>query len=92
MGMFDSLYDEHGTEWQTKAFDRNLDVYHIGDTIVADSRVSFQVEVCGGRRETFRDTLATIHDGVLASIDDERDPALLLLNYDGHVATTRRRP
>lgn len=83
MGMFDSFIDEAGHEWQTKAFERNLDVWMIGDAVPGDGAESYQVEVVGGGREDFRDSLATVRGGILASVDDERDPSLPLLAYYG---------
>ena len=83
--MFDSFYDEAGHEWQTKAFDRNLDVYRIGDAIPADCPATYQVEILGGARDEDVYSLATVRNGVLASINDERDRALPLLNYSGHL-------
>jgi hypothetical protein len=89
MGMFDSLYDADGREWQTKAFDCNLDVYRIGDTVPADCAATYQVEVMTSdgdwRNRTFTDSLATVRDGVLSTIPDQRDERLPLLNYSGHV-------
>lgn len=83
MGMFDSLISEKGAEWQTKAFDCNLDEYAIGDQISADGPHSFQVEVIGDVDGEFPWSLATIRDGLLESVGDRRDHRLPLLGYGG---------
>jgi hypothetical protein len=85
MGMFDRLYDERGHDWQTKAFDRNLDRYSIGDPIPCEWGVStFQVEVLGDPEpHVFVYSFATVRGGVLTSVNDERDPSLPLLTYGG---------
>ena len=93
--MFDSLYDADGHEWQTKAFDCNLDEYRIGDEIEADMDATFQVEVMTSRgtypdRE-YTHSLATVRNGVLWRVPDERDERLPLLNYSGHVIEQPRR-
>ena len=90
MGAFDSLYDDLGHEWQTKAFDCTFDGYRIGDEIPTDLPASYpttyQVEIQGGANSrSFPDSLATIRDGVLASVHDRRDLTLPLLNYGGHL-------
>jgi hypothetical protein len=84
--MFDSFYDETGREWQTKAFDCNLDVWQVGDRFETEGPQTFQVEVLGsdrsaGRREDFRDSFATIRAGRVESVDVPRDETLLLFNY-----------
>lgn len=98
MGMFDSFYDADGHEWQTKAFDCELDVWRIGDSFTADCGLSFQVYVLGstgstlnGTYETF-ESLATIRDGVVAAVPDERDESLFLLDYSGGPAVRPLRP
>lgn len=99
MGMFDSLYE--GTredyssgvawserEWQTKAYDCNLDVYVVGDkmpTIVDAYPATYQVEILGSRGHEFINSLATVVDGVLVNIDNERAHSLPLINYGGHL-------
>lgn len=85
MGMFDSLIDAHGHEWQTKAFARCLDRYRIGDEIPADGPAAYQVEILGGGSPDDIDSLATIRDGVLEAVPAERDPRLPLLDYSGRV-------
>jgi hypothetical protein len=90
--MFDSLYDVDGREWQTKAFDCNLDEYRVGDTIVGDCPATFQVEILGGEgswpNREFIDSYATVRNGVLTSAHDRRDITLPLLNYSGHLVAT----
>lgn len=90
MGMFDSFYDTDNSEWQTKAYHCVLAEYKIGDSITGDFPDSYpatyQVEVLGGTDDDpYQDSLATIRDGVVASINDPRDPSLPLLDYSGHL-------
>lgn len=91
MGMFDSLHDEDGHEWQTKAFDCNLDVYKIGDRMSrsdfpASYPHTYQVEVLGGDdADPYTDSCATVCDGILESVHDPRDESLPLINYCGHL-------
>lgn len=86
MGMFDSLYDAQSNEWQTKAFDRLLDSYGIGDEVPTYGVTTFQVEILGGTDEPpFIQSLATIRDGRLVSLPDERDESLPLMDYSGFV-------
>lgn len=87
MGMFDSLYDADGQEWQTKAFDCQLDTYRVGDTIKAGFRGTYQVEVFGGPRPSV-ESFATIRRGTLAAVPDARDPRLPLLDYSGRFVGT----
>ena len=97
MGMFDSLYDDAGTEWQTKAFACLLDTYRVGDAIPcpddAPSLDTFQVQVLGGGRGAFIDSFATVRDGILAAVPDDRDVTLPLIDYAGglreHAEVTR---
>ena len=88
MGMFDSLHDAKGNEWQTKAFGRTLDVYRIGDPMPdivfrrpGEPPEPYQLEVLGGSPIT--DGYATVRKGRLASIDTIRDEALPLVSYHG---------
>jgi hypothetical protein len=91
MGMFDSLYDADGTEWQTKAFSRNLDVYRVGDPIPSDTGSAYQVEVMRyTRREGATDAFATIRAGRLEAVPTERDDRLPLIDYYGGLAPTNR--
>lgn len=85
MGMYDKLYDADGTEWQTKAFDRELEQYHIGSRMPGGP-VSYQVEIKGGRGTGYTESLATIHAGVLVEVDAERDPLLILIGYYGRIS------
>lgn len=84
MGMFDSMYDRQGNEWQVKAFDRVLARWHIGDNIESESP-DFQVKVYGGRKNESGYTLATIRDGVLVDVPAPRDPNLPLIDYSGGI-------
>jgi hypothetical protein len=84
MGMFDSLYDAHNVEWQTKAYRCVLAVFRVGDPMPDDVAFdTYQVEVLGGRDTGFTDSFATVRDGVLASVPDPRDEALPLVDYHG---------
>lgn len=86
MGMYDSLYDKAGIEWQTKAFDRVLAKYRIGDR-VSVKFVNFQVEIIGSEgHRRFADSYATIRDGILLSVNDARIESLPLLHYFGGLA------
>lgn len=87
MGMFDSLIDERDVEWQTKAFSCALDEFRVGDAIPSDSSASFQVEILGPccTTDVADFSFATVRDGRLAAINDDRDPTLVLLNYSGVV-------
>lgn len=86
MGMFDSLYDQRGDEWQTKAFRCLLDRYEIGDELPGPP-IDYQVEILGGLIELgediSRDSYATIRAGTLEIIDVPRDPTLPLRDYFG---------
>ena len=84
MGMFDSMYDASLAEWQTKAFHCDLAAYRVGDELPSIGTATYQVEVCGGPdKPPFIDSLATIRDNRLVSINDERDETLPLLDYHG---------
>lgn len=82
MGMFDSFYDEHDNEWQTKAMDCNLDVYRIGDRLT-EPPGDFQMEVIGGPREITEWAWVTIRSGVVAEVGVDRDPSLVAIGYSG---------
>lgn len=84
MGMFDSLYDQRGTEWQTKAFRCLLDRYRIGDELPGPP-IDYQVEILGGdnSKKASYDSYATIRAGTLEAIDVPRDPTLPLMDYFG---------
>lgn len=83
MGMFDSIYDRAGAEWQTKAYACLLDRYRIGDSIGIIAS-DYQLAVLGGRDGgTARDSFATIRDGRLADVPVERDNTLPLMDYHG---------
>lgn len=84
MGMFDSMYDAEGHEWQVKAFDRTLTQWHIGDAIETETP-DFQVKVYGGRKNESGYTLATIRGCVLVDLPAPRDPSLPLIDYSGGI-------
>jgi len=88
MGMFDSLYDSRGNEWQTKAFDCLCDRYEIGDAMPdADAPPPYQVKVFGGPWDAPAvDSFATVRDGALVMVPDVRDAHLPLLDYHGGIA------
>lgn len=83
MGMFDSLYDEAGHDWQTKAFDCVLARFKIGETMPDSSYPSYQVAILGDPDGSFVHSFATVQDCVLMSVHDERDESLPLLDYFG---------
>lgn len=85
MGMFDSMYDSAGAEWQTKAYDCNLDRYKVGDKLPYMGTDTYQVEVMGAAYwvPPYIDSYATIKNSRLASIHDDRDETLPLLDYHG---------
>lgn len=93
MGMYDTLYDESNNEWQTKAFLCCCDQFNIGDKIPNDFPAAYpttyQVEILGGGdADPYTDSYATIQDGVLVSVNDNRDGSLPLINYSGHLTET----
>jgi hypothetical protein len=80
--MFDRIYDAKGEEWQTKAFGRTLKSYNLGDAMPVP--FTFQVEVLGGDHHlNYVDSFATVRDGYLTAVPDQRDETLPLLNYGG---------
>jgi len=85
MGMFDSMYDQRRHEWQTKAFHCDLAGYRIGDEVPFIGTDTYQVEVLGNpnKASEYIVSLATVRNNRLASIPDERDDALPLLDYHG---------
>lgn len=90
MGMFDCLYEGergvYGNEWQTKAYSCNLDSYWVGDRMLElDKLDTYQVEIMGGNGHDFINSLATVVNGVLVSIDNERAHTLPLFSYGGHL-------
>ncbi|WP_336698160.1 hypothetical protein [Curtobacterium sp. USHLN213] len=82
MGMFDSMIDADGREWQTKAFGRALERWRVGDQVPADDS-DFQARVLGDEAFGYKYALATVRDGVLTEVPAERDPLLLLVDYQG---------
>lgn len=90
MGMFDSLYDAEGHEWQTKAYSRVLDQIEIGEAMseLADAPdlADYQVEVLGSDADdNFVESFATVRGGVLTEVPAERDPALPLAGYSSGI-------
>ena len=95
MGMYDSLYDDRGHEWQTKAYRCELDRYRIGDKMPRESGGGFyksptdslpdayQVSVVGGAPGCYEEKWATVLAHVLIQIPVERDPNLLAVDYHG---------
>ena len=90
--MFDSMIAADGTDWQTKAFCCMLEEWNIGDKVPGVG--SFQVEVLGGEGPFVR-SCATVRDGILTAVPDDRDGALPLVGYGGGLvepANERLRP
>lgn len=89
MGMFDSLYDQRDNEWQTKAYNCELDCYGLGDRLppIVGVPDDYQVEVLGDgdRPREFRYAFATVRDGLLMAVGVDRDPSLPRVNYSGHL-------
>ena len=88
MGMFDSMYDHDGNEWQTKAYGRTLERYELGDEVPdLDGWTPdiYQVKVLGGPGEGLNHGFATVQDGVLVEIPSARDAALPLADYFGGI-------
>ena len=88
MGMFDSLYDSKGNEWQTKAYNCMLETFRVGDPMPDDRReacVTYQVQIFGGPEDPdeFKHSYATVRDGVLRAVDARRDKTLPLMDYHG---------
>ena len=84
MGMYDRMYTANGEEFQTKAFSNVLNSYRIGDRISGGAPFTYQVQIYGScNGEDSRYSYSTIRDGVLSSIDDQRDESLPSLDYNG---------
>ena len=84
MGMFDSMYDTEGHEWQTKAYGRILERWEVGHQMRDVGAGTYQVQVLGGPLEPpFAYSLATIRDGRLVAVPAERDESMPLLDYWG---------
>jgi hypothetical protein len=84
MGMYDSIKDTNDHEWQTKALGRGMKVFRIGDEVPVQLE-DCQVKIFGGdgRREDWTDSLMTIRDFKIVSVDDKRDQDLPLIDYTG---------
>ena len=85
MGMFDSLYDSKGREWQTKAFDCLLDEFRVGDPMPDADASTYQVAVLGGKNGEFIESFATVRDDVLEQVPATRDIRLALIDYCGGI-------
>ncbi len=83
MGMFDSLYDSEGREWQTKAFNRALATFDIGSIITGLQADNCQVEVLAHIDGNFVRSYATIINGRLSEVPAKRDESLPLFSYSG---------
>lgn len=83
MGMFDSLYDEHGNEWQTKAYDCLLGNYSYGDDLphLGEGVADYQVEVRG----SLGSALATVSGNILRALPAPRDTRLPLVGRYGEI-------
>ena len=93
MGMFDSLYDAEGNEWQTKAFGRTLHRYEVGDEITKAPPIAYQIIVLGPCASDDSDyAWATIRDGRIEAVPVERDLTLPHTNYSGDWITTTDAP
>lgn len=83
MGMFDSLYDSEGNEWQTKAYYCELDRFREGD-ILPGPPFSYQLEILGGPGDkASRGAVATVFEGILFKVPDERNSKVPLMDYGG---------
>ena len=80
MGMFDSLYDAEGREWQTKALACLLTRYEIGDEIEGPP-IDHQMQVLGDGESNWCWGYATIRGGRLVEINRGRDITLSLREY-----------
>lgn len=69
-GMFDSFIAKDGNDWQTKAFDCQLDEWQIGDK--APEPGDYQVEVIGYLGDEF----CEVRGGIVRKVPDERDESL----------------
>jgi len=89
MGMFDSLYDSNGHEWQTKAYDCILERFQIDQPMPHESLGTplpdaYQVAVLGGPCGCHsEDSWATVRDHILVAVPAERDPSLPRVDYHG---------
>lgn len=85
MGMFDSIYDGDGREWQTKALDCTLKRYAPGDAIPGPL-FDYQMKVISGWLEGGKGLdygYALIHNGNLMDVLHEPDEFLQTLDYPG---------
>lgn len=82
MGMFDSLFDKDGNEWQTKALGRSMSRYAIDDPVKLLLK-DCQIEVIGGPSDGSVWRYATVRGGILTQVPDYRRPELPLVSYCG---------
>lgn len=78
--MFDSFYSADGEEYQTKAFDRTLAEWNIGDKVPAVN-ITCQVEVWSRDWNEF----ALLENGVLVAVPVPRDVSLPFFDYQGYL-------
>jgi hypothetical protein len=92
MGMYDSFYDAHGGDWQTKALGKALDRYDIGDPVPGPP-IDYQAKVLGGLRHVPSQwSYVTIRNGRVVSVPSARDHSLPLLDYSsGWTPATKER-
>ena len=95
MGMFDSLYDTQGNEWQTKAYGCTLEEWGVGDAMPHESGRggphsptddlpdAYQVRVLGGPGDSLIDSYATVRGHVLTAVPAGRDQSMPLVDYCG---------
>ncbi|HEU5223119.1 MAG TPA: hypothetical protein VFU07_05485 [Candidatus Lumbricidophila sp.] len=81
MGMYDTIIDANGRQWQTKAFTRLLRRFTIGDQtpLPGDCQVYVVASDDDVTHPNFDDAFATIRAGVLTEVPADRDLALPLV-------------
>lgn len=82
MGMFDSIYDPTGVEWQTKALGNILARYEVGSEIPGPV-IDYQMEVIGDDKASYQWSFLTVRSGHVAQVPSKRDNALPLLGFSG---------
>ena len=85
MGLFDSLHDGSGREFQTKALDCILHNYFLGERICVPNLPDFQIQILGVGSGC--ESFATIRGQKLVGVNVPRDPNLPLLDYDAEQTT-----
>lgn len=88
MGMFDSFYDNHGTEWQTKAFDCTLATTEITEQV--PKQRSDGLDVTSGAHQV--DCLSDdgqgwlqFEDGYFMGVTTQLVPGVPAYDYFGHL-------